>query len=183
MINVTRFTCVRKAVIINVTGLEDQLCPYCGGNLFVHGTCKRHLKTTGGNVILRLRVMECRKCGATHREMPHGLVPYRRYSAEMLCAIFTGYLPEKNEDTDSIDTRTSVERKEYAEDACMCDPSIRQRIIEWLSCFLTRVQNMAEIRSDRTLASDSICCRLKRYVRILINSGKWKQHRFTMPSS
>lgn len=164
-----------------MTGLEDLPCPYCDGALFVHGTCKRKLKVTGGKVTLRLRVMKCSKCGATHREMPNGLVPYRRYSAEMLCAIFNGQLPESNENTESVDALTSQEQNEYAEDVCMCDTSIRKRIIEWILLFLARGQDMEETHSDPV--STSICSRLKHYVRIIVNSGRWKQHRFVVPTS
>ena len=163
--------------------MEDLPCPCCGGKLFVHGTCKRHLKATGGNAILRLRVMECERCRTTHREMPNGLVPYKHYSAEMLCAIFSGNLTESQEDTSSIDTRIASEKEEFAGDTCICDVSVRQRIIQWLSWFMTIVRNKEEISSDCTFFSDSICSKLKHYVRIVVNSGKWKQHHFAVPSS
>lgn len=164
--------------------MEDLPCPCCGGNLFVHGTCKRHLKATGGNAILRLRVMECRRCGATHREMPEGLVPYKHYSAEMLCAIFSGYLPESQEETSSIDTLISPVKGEYAGDACICDMSVRQRIIKWLSWFFAFAQSITEETSfDRIFSSDSVCSKLKSDVRIIVNNGKWRQHHFAVPSS
>lgn len=165
-----------------MTGLEDLPCPCCGGDLYVHGTCKRNLKVTGGKVTLRLRVMECSKCETTHREMPNGLVPYKRYSAEMLCAIFNGHLPENDKDAKSVDALTSPKWDEYADDVCMCDISIRQRIIEWLLWFLARGQDMEETYSS-LISADSICSRLKYYVRIIVNSGRWEQHRFVVPSS
>ena len=183
MINVSRFTCIRKAEIFIVTGMEDLACPCCGEKLFVHGTCKRHLKATGGNAILRLRVMECERCRTTHREMPKGIVPYRRYSAEMLCVICSGQLMERKEDSSSIDTLISSDKDEYASDACICDVSVTQRIIKWLSWFLACAQNMEEIRSDYSFVSDSLCDQLKHCVRIIVNSGKWKQHHFAVPSS
>ena len=166
-----------------MTGMEDLPCPYCGGNLFVHGTCKRYLKATGRKATLRLRVMECERCRKTHREMPKGLVPYRRYSAEMLCAIYSGQLTESKEDSSSIDTFISSDKDEYASDAWICDVSVRQRIIKWLSWFLAFAENMRDISSDGTFFSDSICSKLKYYVRIIVNSGKWKQHLFAVPSS
>lgn len=148
----------------------------------MHGTCKRNLKVTGGKVILRLRVMECSKCEATHREMPNGLVPYKRYSAEMLCAIFIGHLPENNEDTESVDALTSLKRKEHADDICICDISVRQRIIQWILWILSREQDNDGIKSDY-ITFDSVCSRLKHCVRSIANSGRWKQHRFVMPDS
>lgn len=163
--------------------MEDLPCPYCDGKLFVHGTCKRQLKATGIKATLRLRVMECERCGTTHREMPKGLVPYRRYSAEMLCAICSGQLMERKEDPSSIDTLISSVKDEYATDACICDASVRQRIIKWLSWFLAYAQNIEIIRSDFSFFSDSLCRKLKHCVRIIVNSGKWKQHHFAVPSS
>ena len=138
------------------------------------------MKATGGNAILRLRVMECSKCGATHREMPNGLIPYKQYSADMFCAICTGHLPESDEDDLSVDKFTSQERKDHADDIFMCDISIRQRIMKWLSWFLACVQAMDEIHSDQISISESICGKLKSYIRVIVNSGKWKQHHFAM---
>ena len=70
MISVSRFTLFRKGTELIVTGLEDIPCPNCGGNLCVHGTCKRKLKVLSGETYtLRLRVMECSMCRKTHREL------------------------------------------------------------------------------------------------------------------
>jgi hypothetical protein len=116
--------------------------------------------------------------------MPEGLVPYKHYSAEMLCAIFSGYLPESQEETSSIDTLISPVKGEYAGDACICDMSVRQRIIKWLSWFFAFAQSITEETSfDRIFSSDSVCSKLKSDVRIIVNNGKWRQHHFAVPSS
>ena len=50
--------------------------------------CPRHLPekvhTPDGIVTFGLRVMECRKCHHTHRELPCGIVPYKRHCAEII---------------------------------------------------------------------------------------------------
>ena len=88
MISLTRFTLIRKGTELIVSSLEDLPCSLCGGDLFVHGTCKRKLREISGETsTLRLRVMECKKCGHTHRELIKGIAPHRRYSIDLICAI------------------------------------------------------------------------------------------------
>jgi len=184
MINVSRFTCIRKEEIFIITGMEDQPSPCCRDKLSVHGTCKRKLKAFGGTAVMRLRVMEC-KCGKTHREMPDGIIPYERYSAEMLCAIFSEGSPVDcidNAEEKPIDDILFPMKEEYACDAGMCDKSVRQRIVEWISWFLAYVESIEELRSSLKDTYNSLCSKLRHYVSVVVNSGRWKQHRFAMPS-
>ena len=184
MLTVSQFTCVRKEGIYIVTGMEDVPCPSCGGKLSVHGTCKRNLKTTGGNVILRLRVMECSGCRSTHRELPNGIVPYKRYSAGMLCAIYTGTIPEEDNMEDvSIEASISAKQRKDECDSYICEPSIRKRIIEWLSWFLAYAQSLDEIEFSDNDLPESIYSRLKYFVCAIANSGKWIQHRFAVSTA
>ena len=158
--------------------------PCCNGVLFVHGTCRRRIKATGGDAVLRLRVMECADCGTTHRELPDGIVPRKRYSAEMLCAIFNGVTPENDDKSNgSIDAIISSEKDEYACDRLICDASVRKRIIAWLSWFLMYAQNIAGTDSRQDDLPDSMCSKLRQYVRDIVNRGKWKQHRFAVSTS
>lgn len=182
MISVTRFTCIRKDGIFIITGMEEILSPCCHGDLFVHGTCRRKLKAAGGDKILRLRVMECAECGTTHRELPNGIVPRKRYSAEMLCAIFNGFMPE-NDDNGSIDSIVSSEKEEYASDRLMCDASVRERIIAWLSWFWEYAQSIAKTDSRQDAFTGSMCSQLSQYVRVIVNRREWKQHRFAVSTS
>ena len=184
MINVSQYTCVRKEGIYIITVMEDLPCPCCEGFLFVHGTCRRSLKTGNGKVSLRLRVMECRDCGTTHRETPGGIVPYKRYSARMLCFIFNDIIPdESGHDAGSVDDYIVPEQETDAADAGICDISVRQRIIEWLSWFFAYAQSVEEKQFRVQNISGSLCAKLRYYVRFIVNSGKWIQHRFAMLSS
>ncbi len=45
------------------------------------------LITRDGPETHRLRVMKCRSCGRTHRELPDEIIPYKRYSVEMVESI------------------------------------------------------------------------------------------------
>ena len=182
MVNVSRFTCVRKEGIFIITGLEDVLSPCCGKKLTVHGTCKRQLKTTGGEAKLQLRVMDC-ECGKSHREMPDGIVPYRRYSAEMICMIFGEDSPEFTDNTDvTIDDILFPTKDEYACDASMCDKSVRQRIIDWVAWFLAYAESIEEIRLFLKSSYNSLRSKLRHYVSIVVNNGKWIQHRLAVSS-
>lgn len=165
MVIVSRFTRYCKGSICYIMGTEDIPCPVCGGRLFVHGTCKRKVKDETEQVQeLRLRVLECKECGHTHRELPEELVPYKRYSAEALCRI-----------------------KEQP-DICTAEPTVRQRILLWLSWFLCYARNIAHAQSLCGLVSSEpsgahLYRQLLYFVRLVVNTGFWEQHRSAMTFS
>ena len=142
--------------------MEEIPCPVCHHKLFVHGTCKRKIRNEDGRVqILCLRVLECESCGKTHREIPDILVPYKRYSAEAICAI------EENPGV------------------CAAEPSTRKRISSWLAWFLSYAQKVAESLTLQGLtvtepADKPRFSRLKYFVRLVTNSLCWQQHRSVM---
>ncbi len=70
-----------------IRGTHQLTCPHCGGTLQVHGTCLRKLRTIYCTRTYRLRVMKCRGCGKTHRELPAFFVPYKRYGLNSICEI------------------------------------------------------------------------------------------------
>lgn len=77
----------RKNGIYIVRGTEKLPCPHCGGKLHVHGTCHRKLREIDCTRTFRLRVMKCKGCGKTHRELPPFFVPNKRYSLNSICEI------------------------------------------------------------------------------------------------
>lgn len=185
MITVSRFTCIRKEEIFIITGMEDQPSPCCRKKLSVHGTCKRGLKTDSGCARMRLRVMEC-ECGKTHREIPDGIIPYERYSAEMLCAILAGDSTDDRPDSTeekSIDDILFPTKAKFACDARMCDKSVRQRIVEWITWFLAYAESIEELRSSLKSTYNSLSSKLRHYVSVVVNSGRWIQHRMKVPST
>lgn len=145
---------------IVIIGKESGCCPICGGMLRVHGTCVRKVRHADRVYQCRLRVMECRVCGKTHRELPEGIVPYKRLSLDSLCEI-----------------------AEAPEDRYCCETSTWLRVKAWVKWFLWYAENIlqglhvsgpafAAIRPGGTLRRQ-----LTHFVRLVVNSGNWLQHR------
>lgn len=190
MIIVSRFTTVRKGTEIIATGIEAIPCPLCGGKLDVHGTCTRTLKGLSGLFEkLRLRVMECTDCGCTHRELLEGMVPYKRYSVELLCSIF-----EEEQDTDDpvesndYDEQAGLFPDETAIDGIFCEPTVQKRVAEWVSWFLTYVQTMNECavysRNSQGNRITTLISYLNQCIQSIVNAGRWKiQHHFVVRGS
>ena len=110
--------------------------------------------------------MECKSCGKTHRELPEGIVPYKRMDAELL-----GSIAEDN-GKDDLD---------------MPSISTWERVKRWVNWFLAYARQILEgqkalLRRDVPTVSsgDSIRRQLVYYVRLVANSGSWIQHRSVM---
>jgi len=152
----------RKHGIIYFTGSEEILCPICGGPLKVRGTCRRKLLTLAGPEVYRLRVMECKKCGRSHRELPDEVVPYKRHSVDMIESIAAS-------DRENHETLT--------------DHSTWRRITLWVIWFFRYAQNVLEglkvvaASSQTEFPGKTFRPSLACYVRIVVNSGNWIQHR------
>ena len=159
MISVADFVKDIKDGILVITGKEEVPCPKCGGALFMHGRCRRKLRTTVDQVLrLSLRVMECEECGITHRELPAGIVPYKRNSADAIAAM------------------------KEAPESSAAEPSVRVRVLAWLLWFLEYAEHIFEslLQQGYNLThpvGSSLGRRLKQFVRLVVNSGNWVQHR------
>ena len=163
MISVSYFTKVRKGSKWVILNKEQSVCPVCGGNLRVHGTCTRKVQHGECTHIYHLRVLKCRCCGKTHRELPNDIIPYKRYGVDTFCEIA--------ESTESQHT---------------CETSTWLRIRAWLAWFICYAQNIATglitanllpttFRPGYTLRQQTVC-----FVRLVANSGNWIQHRSAM---
>ena len=168
MISVAHGMRYRKGEIIFFTGTEKIPCPVCGGQLRVHGTCTRKLRRSEGIDVYRLRVMECKTCGKTHRELPEEIVPYKRMDTELLSNISE---VSKEEDLGDIEVSTW------------------KRVREWVLWFLAYALDV--LRSLQTLlgkvfqtisSGECLSRRLAYFVRLVANSGNWIQHRSEMKS-
>lgn len=141
------------------TGTDEVPCPVCGARLKVRGTCRRKLQTVSGEKRYRLRVMECTNedCRKTHRELPAGIIPYKRMDAEKISKIAEIPAAEHTKETDTS-TWTSIRA--------------------WVAWFLEYTSNLlAELKtgydpSGKRLSDQLIFC-----VRTVANSQKWIQHR------
>ena len=106
--------------------------------------------------------MECSDCGKTHRELPEEFVPYKRMDAELLCVIAEA-------------TRS--------EQVNVAEASTWSRVHAWMKWFLAYVENILKAMAERyttfaTIPSGATASRwLMYFVRLVVNSGNWIQHR------
>ena len=160
MISVAHYKVSRNNGRTEVVGKESLCCPICGCKLRVHGTCMRKVRCTNGVEILRLRVMYCHSCGKTHRELPEIIVPYKRNSVNLLCEI-----------------------AEAPEDSYPCETSTWLRTKAWIAWFLWYARNVwrGMCVSNPSLVTIEVGGSLRRqlmhFVRLVVNSGNWVQHR------
>ena len=160
MISLTHFKAERKGDLIVIISQEIIPCPCCEGDLFVRGTCRRQaINSTGLKDHYRLRVLQCRNCRKTHRELPFPLVPYKRYDGEAITYI---------ENTPS--------------DAPCCIRSVTL-ILGWLDWFISYANHVSESLSlmlSVPLPKTSGIVQLSDFmslVRIVVNSGNWSHNR------
>lgn len=162
MISVAHGTEENKDGIIIFKGTEEVPCPKCGGELSVHGTCRRKLCSRYEEKTYRLRVMKCTACGKTHRELPQGVVPYKRMDAEYLC---------------------DIAEAPRSEQVNVAEASTWSRVHAWMKWFLEYVANILKSMQEQfpalvTIPSgESAGRRLAYFVRLVVNSGNWLQHR------
>lgn len=73
-------------------------CSKCGKRMTVHGTCERNIRTLEypNGIVHVLRVLDCKPCNRSHREVPDFIVPHRSYSYDYMYAVAQG-------ETDGID--------------------------------------------------------------------------------
>ena len=163
MISIAHFEITRNGEKTKIFSQESSVCPICGGPLKVHGTCIRKVRQGEHTHQIHLRVMECRHCGKTHRELPEGLVPYKRHDLNSLCEI-----------------------AEATETQHTCETSTWLRIRFWLAWFLWYAQNVLDglITAGQMSATFSPGHSLRRrtasFVRLVVTSGNWEQHRSAM---
>ena len=110
---------------------------------------------------MRLRVLECERCGKTHRELPEQIVPYKRHNVESICTMLD------------------------APDECIPEPSVRLRVLAWIAWFWAYAKHiMDSLQRQGFQVSEppggSNKRRLTYFVRLVVNSGNWKQHRSVM---
>ena len=67
-------------------------CPHCGEKMTVHSTYSRVIEFSDVSACkCTFRVMSCRICEKTHREIPPWLIPYKRFSADVYCYYYKCY--------------------------------------------------------------------------------------------
>ena len=77
---------------IYVYGKVMPCCPSCGKRMTVHGTCSRIIRTLEhpNGMVHMFRVLECKLCNRSHREVPDFIVPHRSYSYDYMYVVAQG---------------------------------------------------------------------------------------------
>lgn len=108
MVYVRNYKIEMKNGIAYVSSESIVHCPDCGMKLVFHGTCKRKVREQEKTSCYVLRVLFCKNCEKTHRELPDFIVGYKRYGRDELCEIVMN------------------------EESYYCEDSTRDRTIIWL---------------------------------------------------
>ena len=124
MVSLTHFRRKRKGELIIIIAQEILPCPRCEGELFTRGTCRRQaINSAGTKEHYQLRVLQCRDCRKTHRELPAPLVPYKRYDGDAIAHI-------------TNDPETAP-----------CNNRTTELIMKWLSWFISYANHICESQS------------------------------------
>lgn len=128
----------------------------------------RKLRSSEGQILYRLRVMACRKCGKTHRELPSGIVPYKRMDADLL--------------SDIAETPQQFHLE-------VAETSTWRRVWAWVKWFIHYSLNIfAAMQVEHPnlptgLPGKPLRRQLTYFVRLVVNSGNWVQHRSALTST
>ena len=153
--------------VLRLRGKETVPCPICGGKLKVHGSCRRKLQIASNEtVIYHLRVMKCCTCGKTHRELPDGVIPYKRMSADYFTQV------------SNVPTESALDEHELAD----VESSTWRRVVSWMRWFIRYVDSVLAIVGfdplPATFCIGNIAAgQTEHFVRLVVNSGFWIQHR------
>lgn len=130
-------------------------CPDCGRKLFFHGTCKRKVRAQEKTRCYVLRVLFCKNCKKTHRELPDFIVGYKRYSRDELCEIVMNEerlyiaikrLSRRQKEVVMLHFYKEMDLDEIAED-WGCDVA---RIIKILECALIRLRRYFKVEQHNS---------------------------------
>ena len=160
MVSLAQFRKKIKGNLIVIIALEIIPCPFCGGELFTRGTCRRKaINSAGDTDHYQLRVLQCRNCGRTHRELPAPLVPYKRYDGEAITSIKSD--PE----------------------CAPCNNRTVDLILRWLEWFISYANHIRESQSlilsvplSKT-SGEILLPGFMTLVRTVVNSGNWLHNR------
>jgi len=139
-----------------VTGTETISCPKCRGELKPRDRRRRRLSDAEGTKhVYSLRRLRCRKCGKLHTELPDFIVPYKRYSAEVVEKISRG-------------ERVDAPYEERT----------RQKIKAWYKRAIEHLQGVWRQQVNFGFVSPCVVSSFVFLVRATVNSGNWLCHPF-----
>jgi hypothetical protein len=157
-----------------VKSREAAHCPCCDGCLAVVGSRKRFLiQPDGSKIWLIIRRLYCTHCNRIHHELPDMVMPYKRYSTQAVEEILSGTASAsipvacENSTVRRIRIWFSLLRSYFVS----CLLSLKQ-LFQQDADFLTGIDKMLPLEVSTLPAGW-----LKYLVRILVNSGRWRQTR------
>ena len=112
MVYIQEYSLEEKSDVSYVRPRRTACCPDCGERMRVHGTCRRRTIISQKIKIFVLRVLACKRCRKTHRELPDFIIGYKRYSCDDFCEIIAD------------------------EESYTCESSTRIRMMKWLKRFI-----------------------------------------------
>lgn len=69
------------------------ICPDCGNQLKYFDSVQRIVRTKRGIMKqIKLRRLQCSRCGRIHREIPKNLYPYKQYESEVIKGVMEGFI-------------------------------------------------------------------------------------------
>lgn len=156
----------KQTDLYHVISKEECRCPYCADCLKAVGSRRRILYRQDGTVIhLVIRRLRCCGCGRIHHELPDMAIPYKRYEAAAVEA--------------ALDCRPS-ENNDYP-----CETSTAMRLRYWYMRLEAGARRSTpgafdsyySLNDTKLIFMKNRCCegRLQTIVRVLVNSGRWKQ--------
>ena len=153
---------------------ETAHCTCCDGRLVVVGSRKRFLIQPDGNKIwLVIRRLYCTHCNRTHHELPDMVMPYKRYSTQAVEEILSGTasapVPVACENSTIRRIRIWFFLLRSYFESCL--QSLKQ-LFRTDADFLIEIDKMVPLEVA-TLPAGWLRC----LVRILVNSGRWRQTR------
>lgn len=139
-----------------MTGTETITCPRCRGELKPYDRRHRRLiDEKGTKHVYCVRRLRCRRCGRLHTELPDFIVPYKRYSAEVIVSV-----SESEEADVPYEERT------------------RQKIRAWYKRIASHLQGVWRQQTNLGFVSPHIVPNFISLVRATVNSGNWPYHPF-----
>lgn len=141
------------------------------------GSRKRIIRQADGDSrTLLIRRLRCGDCGRVHHELPDIVVPYKRYDSETIEEILS---PKDNSPSFPGETSTASRLRLWF----LLLRGYFEGTLRALSFLYRRDRDLLEKLSGMISLDPAMMENgwLKRLVRVIVNSGRWKQTRSAFP--
>lgn len=147
--------------VFRVKTTEECICPICAGELIKKGIRTRFLTRTKPGateddyhpyekICLLIQRHKCNSCGRIHHQLPDCIVPYKRFSAEIIESII-----------------------KQPEQATLIDEETVKRILAWWALMVAYILGVAPSLTQKHHVTIAPEHKLVQIVRALVNSHMW----------